>query len=55
MTKAVIKMKDGNFINIEANHFEIEKGSLLVKNNEKLVAIVKVKELLSCHISAPKN
>ena len=54
MSKAVIKMKDGNFINIVANHFELEKGSLLVKNNDKLVAMVKVKEITSCHISEQK-
>ena len=54
MTKAVIKLKDGNFINIEADCFELDKGSVFVKNSGRLVAIVKVKEIVSCHISEQK-
>ena len=54
MTKAVIKMKDGNFINIKANYIELYKDSILVFENENLVAIVKVKEITSCHISEQK-
>ena len=50
MTKAVIKLKDGNFVNIEANHFEIEKGSLIVKNKDLIVAVVKVKDINACYI-----
>lgn len=51
MTKTVIKFKDDSFINIEADNIELEKGKLLVKKREKLVAVIKLNEVISCHIS----
>lgn len=51
MKKAVIKLKDGSHINIVADTFEFEKGMLYVKSGADLVAIVKIKEIVSCHIS----
>ena len=51
MSKIVIKMKDGSYINIEADSLAFEKGMVFAKNGTKLVAIVKIKEILACHIS----
>ena len=51
MTKTVVKFKDDRFINIEADSIELEKGKLLIKKKEQLVAIIKLSEIISCHIS----
>ena len=51
MKKVVIKFKNGEFINIEADTIEIEKSDIIVKNNEKIVAVSKTKEIISCHMS----
>lgn len=51
MTKAVIRFKDDSFINIIADTIEFEKGIVYVKNRDKLVAVTKVKEIVSCHLS----
>ena len=51
MKKAVINLKNGSHINIAADTFEFEKGMVLVKRGAELVAIVKIKDIISCHIS----
>ncbi len=51
MKKAVIKLKDGSHINIAADTFEFDKGMVFVKSGADLVAIVKIKDVISCHIS----
>lgn len=54
MKKVVIHLKDGNYVNVEADTIEIEKGNVIIKNGEKIVAITKIKELVSCHLSVQK-
>lgn len=54
MKKVVIHLKDGNYVNVEADTIEIEKGNVIVKNGEDIVAITKIKELVSCHMSIQK-
>ena len=55
MTRAVIKLKDGTYINVTANWFDIDKGMLLVRNDDIIVAIVRIREVMSCHLSEQKE
>lgn len=55
MTRAVIKLKDGTYINVSANRLELRKSLIMVWNDEELVAIVKSKDVITCHISEQKN
>jgi hypothetical protein len=54
MKKVVIHLKDGNFVNVEADTIELAKSYIIVKNGEKPVAIAKIKEIVSCHMSIQK-
>lgn len=54
MKKVVIHLKDGNYVNVEADTIEIEKGNVIIRNGEKIVAITKLKEMVSCHMSIQK-
>lgn len=47
-------MKDGAFVNIEADTIEFEKSNIIVRNNGKIVAVAKTKEIVSCHLSEIK-
>lgn len=51
MKKVVIKFKNGEFINIEADTIEIEKNDIMVRNKGKIVVVTKTKEIISCHLS----
>lgn len=51
MKKVVIKFKNGEFINIEADTIEINKSDIIVSNNGKIVVVAKTKEIISCHLS----
>ena len=53
MNKVVIKFKNGEYINVEADTIEltINKSDIVVKNNGVIVAIAKIKEVVSCHLS----
>ncbi len=51
MKKVVIKFKNGEFINIEADTIEIDKSNIIVSNNGKIVVVTKTKEITSCHLS----
>ena len=51
MKKIVIKFKDGSHINITADSIEFEKGMVFARNGTKLVAIARIKEIISCYIS----
>ena len=51
MGKVVIKLKNGDFINIGADTIDIDKNDIIVRNNEKIVAVTKTKEIVSCHLS----
>lgn len=54
MSKVVIKLKNNEFINIEADTIEIGKSDIIVSHNGKIVVIAKIKEVISCHLSERK-
>lgn len=54
MTRVIIKLKDGTFININADCIDIRDGWIMAWNGEFVVAIVKADEVVSCHISEKK-
>ena len=54
MRKVVIKYKNGEFINIEADTIELDKSKIIVKNNNEIVVVTKMKEIISCHLSMSK-
>ena len=51
MNKVVIKFKNGEFINIEADTITIDKNDIIVSHNGKIVVVAKLKEIISCHLS----
>lgn len=51
MKRAVIRFKDGSYINIPAEGLEIHKNTIMVWKDAYIVAIVKTNEIISCHIS----
>ena len=51
MDKIVIKFKNGEFINITADTIEIEKNDIIARHKGKIVAVAKIKEIVSCHLS----
>ncbi len=51
MKKVVIKMKDGDYVNILADELQFEKSNIIAKNEGKVVAVVKAKEIVSCYLS----
>lgn len=55
MTRLVIKLKDGTFINVSANSLDFNKGYIMARNGETVVAIVKAQEIISCYISEQKG
>lgn len=54
MNKVVIKFKNGEFINIEADTITLDKSNIIVSNNGKIVVVAKLKEITSCHLSERK-
>lgn len=54
MPRAVIKLKDGTHINVTANFLDLDKDLILVRDNDMVVAIVKTREVISCHLSEQK-
>ena len=51
MNKVVIAFKNKDYINIIADTMEVDKGNIIVKSDNKVVAVVKIKEIISCHLS----
>ena len=51
MMKVVIKFKNEDFINIEADTIEVKNNDIIVRNIGKIVAVAKLKEIVSCHLS----
>lgn len=51
MSKVVIKFKNGDFINIEADTIEIKNSDIVCSKYGKIVAVAKTKEIISCHLS----
>ena len=44
-------MKDGNYVNIVADELEFEKSNIIAKDEGKVVAVVKAKEVVACYLS----
>lgn len=54
MTRAVIKFSDNSYINIEADYIHLREDDALltVWRGDDLVALAKMENVLSCHLSA---
>ena len=55
MSKLIIKLKDGSYININADCLDYRKGYIMAWDGDTIVAIVNAKEVISCHISKQKG
>lgn len=55
MSKLIIKLKDGSYININADCLDYRKGYIMAWDGDIIVAIVKAKETISCHISKQRG
>lgn len=54
MKRLVIKLKDGTYVNVNADCLDYRKGFIMAWCGDTLVAIVNAKETTSCHISEQK-
>ena len=54
MSRVVIKFKDGTYINVLADTLELKKGMVMAWSDDRLVAVVKTKDVISCHMSEQK-
>ena len=54
MKKVVIKFKNGEFINVEADYIELNGKDIVVWDDDNIVAITNTKEIVSCHMSMQK-
>jgi hypothetical protein len=52
--KVVIRFKDGEFINVEADYIEMNGKDIVVWNDDNIVAITNTKEIVSCHMSVSR-
>ena len=55
MTRAIIKLKCGDHINIIGNYIDLRDTWVMVWNGNDLVAIVLATEVISCHLSQAKE
>lgn len=54
MSKVVIKLKNGDYINVEADYIEMQGKVIVVWNDDEIKAITNTKEIVSCHMSEQK-
>ena len=51
MKRAFIRFKDESIINIPAEGMEVVKNLIMVWGSSYIVAVVKVNDIISCHVS----
>ena len=51
MKRVIIKFKNGDHINIEADCIDLRDEFVMAWNGESIVVIVDAKEIISCHIA----
>lgn len=51
MKRCVVKCKDGEFLNLNADCIDIRDGCVLAWCGEALILVVKVDEIISVHLS----
>lgn len=54
MTKVVIKLKNGDYINVEADYIEMNGKDIIIWLDDNIKAITNTKEIISCHMSEQK-